>query len=108
MKVHAAFVAVGAAPILTRTDQAEVVLSPDHSPRAVVGNPRGIAWNEWVGLGKRQTVAGAAPVRVLGHLAAEGAGQMGDSFEPVVREQRLEPGHLRPNRLQEEPPTPGP
>src|SRR6202035_3428514 len=42
IEVHAAFAAVGVAPVLTGADQAEVALSPDDLPRAVVGNARGI------------------------------------------------------------------
>src|SRR5580704_2050386 len=102
VEVHTAFAAVGVAPVLAGTDQAEVVLAADHLPHAVAGNRGGIPRCQRVGLGERQTVAGAAPVRVLGHLPAEGSGEMGDAFEPVVREQRLEPGCRRPHRLQEE------
>jgi hypothetical protein len=68
VEVHAAFAAVGVAPVLTGTDQAEVVLSPDHLPPAVAGNRGGIPRCQRAGLGERQTIAGAAPVRVLGHL----------------------------------------
>jgi len=101
--LHAAFAAVGVAPVLAGTDQAEVVLTPDHLPPAVAANRGGIPRCQRVGLGERQAIAGAAPVRVLGHLPAESSGELGDAFEPVVREQRLEPGCRGPYRLQEEP-----
>src|SRR6266581_8709655 len=81
VEVHAAFAAVGVAPVLAGTDQAEVVLSPDCLPYAVAGNRGRIPRCQHVGLGKRRTIAGAAPVRVLSHLPAEGSGEMGDAFE---------------------------
>src|SRR6185437_5411768 len=42
VEVHAAFAAVGVAPVLAGTDQAEVVLAPDHLPPAVAGHRGGI------------------------------------------------------------------
>src|SRR2546429_9787526 len=61
VEVHAAFAAVGVAPVLAGTDQAEVVLAPDHLPHAAAGHRRGVPRRHAVGLGERPTIAGAAP-----------------------------------------------
>jgi hypothetical protein len=57
---------------------------------------------ERVGLGKREAVTSTAPIPVLGHLTAEGVGEVRDTLDPVVRKERLEPGRRGAHRFDEE------
>lgn len=78
------------------------MLPAHHPPYSVVYDDGRAAGLERVGLGKREAVTSTAPIRVLGHLTAEGVGEVRDTLDPVVRKERLEPGRRGAHRFDEE------
>jgi hypothetical protein len=83
-----AFGCFGVAPILTRPDQAHIVVRDDPNARAITNGARRPCRRHLAGLGQRDAITHATPIGMFLNLAAHAVGKDCDALGPPQRREQ--------------------